>query len=83
MSLENSSPSSNKMKTREILRWLGAFLHPYRFKCISAIFFLIIGSMGWLLLGQGLRLVIDDGFLSGTEAQLNQTISIFFGDKYR
>jgi ATP-binding cassette subfamily B protein len=39
-------------------------------KVVFAIIALIVGAMSWLVLGQGIKLVVDQGFLAGDEAML-------------
>ncbi|MGP9801271.1 ABC transporter transmembrane domain-containing protein [Rheinheimera sp. NSM] len=55
-----------------VLPWLGSFLRPYRNRVMLAVLFLLIGSLSWLALGQGVRLLVDDGFVAGNAARLNQ-----------
>lgn len=55
-----------------VLPWIAGFLKPYRGKVAAAILFLLIGSLAWLALGQGVRLLVDEGFVSGNAARLNQ-----------
>lgn len=59
---------------RAVLPWIGAFLKPYRAKVIAAIIFLFIGSLAWLSLGQGVRLMVDEGFLQDNGSRLNEII---------
>jgi len=55
-----------------VLPWLGSFLRPYRNRVMLAVLFLLIGSLSWLALGQGVRLLVDDGFVAGNATRLNQ-----------
>jgi ATP-binding cassette, subfamily B, bacterial len=60
-----------------VLPWLAGFLLPYRRQVLLAIVFLLIGSFSWLALGQGVRLLVDDGFIANNPAKLNQiTVAI-------
>ncbi|MDB2385856.1 ABC transporter transmembrane domain-containing protein [Shewanella sp.] len=59
---------------RAVLPWIGAFLKPYRIKVVAAIIFLFIGSLAWLSLGQGVRLIVDEGFLHDNGSRLNEII---------
>ena len=54
------------------LVWLASFLKPYGPQVAAAILFLLIGSLAWLALGQGARLLVDQGFVAGDLARLNQ-----------
>nr|WP_280954583.1 ABC transporter transmembrane domain-containing protein [Shewanella sp. WXL01] len=62
----SSSPS--------IFRWLMSFLKPYRARVVAAIVFLFIGSLAWLSLGQGVKMMVDEGFVSTNTERLNQII---------
>ncbi|GHG77374.1 ABC transporter permease [Alishewanella longhuensis] len=55
-----------------VLPWIAGFLKPYSGKVAAAIVFLLIGSLAWLGLGQGVRLLVDEGFVTGNSARLNQ-----------
>ncbi|MBU1311866.1 MAG: ABC transporter permease, partial [Gammaproteobacteria bacterium] len=58
--------------TAAVLPWLGSFLRPYRNRVLLALLFLLIGSLSWLALGQGVRLLVDEGFVAGNSERLNQ-----------
>ncbi|MCL7942224.1 ABC transporter ATP-binding protein/permease [Halomonas sp. ATCH28] len=60
---------------RVLLRLL-ALLHPYRWRLALAALALLAGAASVLLLGQGLRLVIDQGFLAEDRARLNQALGL-------
>ncbi|MBU2113747.1 MAG: ATP-binding cassette domain-containing protein [Gammaproteobacteria bacterium] len=55
-----------------VLPWLGSFLLPYRNRVLLALLFLLIGSLSWLALGQGVRLLVDEGFIADNSTRLNQ-----------
>lgn len=55
-----------------VLPWIGRFLLPYRWQVAAALIFLLISSLTWLGLGQGVRLLVDDGFVAGNVTRLNQ-----------
>ncbi|MBY5991870.1 ABC transporter transmembrane domain-containing protein [Ferrimonas balearica] len=61
------------------LRWLWRFLQPYRHRVLLALAALIVGSASWLVLGQGVRLLVDRGFLSGDPSQLNGLMLLVLG----
>lgn len=72
-----SEPSSAQHEnTRTIIRWLAAFLSPYKKRAFAAVFFLCIGSLSWLALGQAVKLVVDEGFLSRNAAELNKMVMV-------
>ena len=55
-----------------VLPWLSRFLLPYRRRVLLALLFLLIGSLSWLALGQGVRLLVDEGFVANDYQRLNQ-----------
>ncbi|MBE0506658.1 MAG: ATP-binding cassette domain-containing protein [Marinospirillum sp.] len=62
--------SSPKSDPRILLR-LAGFLAPYKLQLLLAGIALVVAASGVLLLGQGLRLVVDRGFASGDPHWLN------------
>ncbi|WP_163576496.1 ABC transporter transmembrane domain-containing protein [Halomonas faecis] len=54
-------------------------LHPYRVRLAVAALALLVAAASVLLLGQGLRLVIDQGFLARDRGGLAQTLSLMLG----
>ncbi|MCG9695766.1 ABC transporter transmembrane domain-containing protein [Shewanella sp. Isolate11] len=72
----SAKPSEAK---HAVLPWIGTFLRPYRVKVIAAIVFLFIGSLAWLSLGQGVRLMVDEGFLQDNSERLNEIILLVIG----
>ncbi|MCF4009543.1 ABC transporter transmembrane domain-containing protein [Rheinheimera sp. UJ63] len=71
--------ASKGVATRAVLPWIGRFLLPYRGRVVAAIVFLLIGSLAWLGLGQGVRLMVDEGFVTGDLARLNQLTALVLG----
>lgn len=57
-----------------IIRWLGQFLRPYINKVIIAMIALLVSASSWLILGQGIKLVIDQGFVANDMTMLNQAL---------
>ncbi|WP_372750383.1 ABC transporter transmembrane domain-containing protein, partial [Litorivivens sp.] len=55
------------------------FLRPYRLQVVGASIALVFTAGITLSLGQGIRLLVDEGFSSGTPAMLNQALLIFMG----
>lgn len=53
-----------------ILSWLFSHLRPYTSKVVFALIALVVGAMSWLVLGQGIKLVVDQGFVAGDESML-------------
>ncbi|WP_100643953.1 ABC transporter transmembrane domain-containing protein [Alteromonas facilis] len=62
------------MTTTSIVKWLLQYLSPYKTKVVGAIVALFIGSLSWLLLGQGIRLAVDQGFVANDTSRLNQLL---------
>ena len=60
------------VKTLTLMRWLFGQLAPYKAKVICAVAALIVGSGSWLLLGQGVKVVVDEGFVANNADKLNQ-----------
>lgn len=61
------------------MKWLFGQLRPYKSKVFFAITALIIGAGAWLLLGQGIKAVVDDGFIANNANKLNQTMFLVMG----
>ena len=55
-----------------VMPWLLSFLLPYRRRVMLALLCLLLGSLSWLALGQGVRLLVDEGFVANNSARLNQ-----------
>ncbi|WFM72730.1 ABC transporter transmembrane domain-containing protein [Halomonas sp. CKK8] len=60
---------------RVLLRLL-TLLRPYRWRLVLAALALLAAAASVLLLGQGLRLVIDQGFLAEDRARLDQALGL-------
>lgn len=74
-----SSHHGNAPTATKVLPWLLSFLRPYRWRVVGAMVFLLIGSLAWLSLGQGVRMVVDEGFLADNAERLNQIILMILG----
>ena len=61
------------------MRWLFGQLRPYKSKVAFAISALIVGAGAWLLLGQGIKAVVDEGFLANNANKLDQTMLLVMG----
>lgn len=62
------------VRQRAVLPWIAGFLKPYKWKVAAAVLFLLIGSLAWLSLGQGVRLMVDEGFVRDNAQRLNEII---------
>ncbi len=71
---EEERPSSNNIRR---IRPAFSFLRPYLPQVVLASLALIITASATLSLGQGLRLVIDEGFVSGQAELLNESLGLF------
>lgn len=69
---------SQRPQPRILLRLLG-FLRPYRLRLALAASALLVASCSVLLLGNGLRLVIDQGFLAADAQALAKTLGLMLG----
>lgn len=70
----SQKPSHTLISQRAVLPWIWQFLKPYRPRVVAAIVFLLIGSLAWLSLGQGVRLMVDEGFIKDNAQRLNEII---------
>ncbi len=66
-------------KNLGVLKAMLQFLRPYRLQVVGASIALVFTAGITLSLGQGIRLLVDEGFSSGTPAMLNQALLIFMG----
>ncbi|MFQ6018217.1 MAG: ABC transporter transmembrane domain-containing protein [Kiloniellaceae bacterium] len=69
-------PSSRQLGQ---LRQLWRFVRPYRLRVLGALAALTVAAATVLVLGFGLRKLVDEGFASGNAALLDQAVSVLFG----
>ena len=62
---------------RRAIRLASRFLVPYRWQALGALLALIVTAGITLSLGQGIRLLVDQGFMTQSPHLLNQTIGLF------
>ena len=67
---------AKEQSSKSIIKWLFAHLLPYKFKVILALVALLIGAISWLILGQGVKVVVDQGFVAGDENMLTMALII-------
>ncbi|MGI9278331.1 MAG: ABC transporter transmembrane domain-containing protein [Endozoicomonas sp.] len=60
-----------------MLTWLWHYIRPYRLRLIAALLALVFTAGMTLSLGQGLKLMIDQGFVEGSVSGLWQSLQIF------
>lgn len=65
--------------SRRILRWLFSHLSPYKKQVFIALVALMLSSLAWLLLGQGIKLVIDQGFVENNQDALTNALMVVLG----
>ncbi len=61
------------------MQWLFGQLLPYKSKVLIAFSALIIGAASWLMLGQGIKAVVDQGFIANNPDKLNQAMLLVMG----
>ncbi|MEP0355978.1 ABC transporter transmembrane domain-containing protein [Paraglaciecola sp.] len=68
-----------QVKTSTLMSWLFGQLKPYRSKVAIAIIALIIAAACWLLLGQGVKAVVDDGFIANSADNITRYMLMVLG----
>ncbi|MDH0664530.1 ABC transporter transmembrane domain-containing protein [Pseudomonas sp. GD03858] len=68
-------PISPRQRRALHLGW--RFIRPYRRQALLALLALVTTAAITLSMGQGIRLLVDQGFMTGSAHQLNQTIGLF------
>ncbi len=66
-------------KDLRILRRVVGLLAPYRWRVVGAVLALLTTSLATLALGQGLRILIDDGFTGDDPATLDRALALLIG----
>ncbi|MDZ3990705.1 ABC transporter transmembrane domain-containing protein [Pseudomonas sp. Teo4] len=70
-------PESVSPRQRRALRLAWQFIRPYRRQALLALLALVVTAGITLSMGQGIRLLVDQGFMTRSAHQLNQTIGLF------
>ncbi|WP_207869623.1 ABC transporter transmembrane domain-containing protein [Pseudomonas sp. 51_B] len=70
-------PDPAHLSQRRALLLTWRFLHPYRGRALLALLALVVTAAITLSIGQGIRLLVDQGFITGSAHQLNQTVGLF------
>ncbi|MEN5038439.1 ABC transporter transmembrane domain-containing protein [Pseudomonas sp. TWI929] len=70
-------PESVSPRQRRALRLAWQFVRPYRRQVMLALLALVVTAGITLSMGQGIRLLVDQGFMTRSAHQLNQTIGLF------
>ena len=71
------SPLSSPQRQAVRLAW--RFVRPYRTRLLLALLALVVTAGITLSLGQGIRLLVDQGFMTRSPHLLNQSIALFMG----
>jgi ATP-binding cassette subfamily B protein len=75
----HTAKKNTKGSSRSILKWLFGHLQPYKKQVVIALVALMLSSLAWLLLGQGIKYVIDQGFVASNKDALEQALFIVLG----
>lgn len=65
-------------RRRSALRMARRFVAPYRWQVLGALLALMFTAAITLSMGQGIRLLVDQGLATQSQAALNQSIGLFF-----
>ncbi|MDF2489334.1 MAG: putative efflux transporter, permease/ATP-binding protein, partial [Pseudomonas sp.] len=71
------APLSSPQRQALHLAW--RFVRPYRTRLLLALLALVVTAGITLSLGQGIRLLVDQGFMTRSPHLLNQSIGVFMG----
>lgn len=74
----DSDTADKDSDRRKAFRLAADFIAPYRKAVAGALAALIFTAGITLSLGQGIRLLVDQGFVTGSPALLNQSVGLFF-----
>ncbi|HEX8540467.1 MAG TPA: ABC transporter transmembrane domain-containing protein [Pseudomonas sp.] len=64
-------------RQRQAIRLASQFVAPYRWQALGALLALIVTAGITLSMGQGIKLMVDQGFMTRSPHLLNQSISLF------
>lgn len=64
-------------RQRQALKLSWRFLRPYRKRALLALLALVVTAAITLSMGQGIRLLVDQGFMTRSPHLLNQSIGLF------
>ena len=69
----------NDMSTQQVLHWIGSHLGQYKKRVAGAIVALLTAAVAWLMLGQGIKYAIDNGFVDSASETLNKATLVVLG----
>ncbi len=61
------------------MQWLFGKLLPFKLRVIVAVIALLISALSWLVLGQGVRIVVDEGFVANNTEMLDTMMLAVLG----
>lgn len=70
-------PSLLSSRQRQALQLAWRFIRPYRRQALAALLALVVTAGITLSMGQGIRLLVDQGFMTQSPHLLNQSIGLF------
>jgi ATP-binding cassette subfamily B protein len=71
------APPMFSSRQRQAIRLASRFIAPYRWHALGALLALIVTAGITLSMGQGIRLLVDQGFMTQSPHLLNQSIALF------
>ena len=78
-SLSPHGPSLKNTTTYSLMQWLFGKLLSFKGRVVVALLALIISSFCWLALGQGVRVVVDEGFVANNTEALDTMMLAVLG----
>ncbi len=69
----------NKSSTYSLMQWLFGKLLPFKGRVAVALVALLVSALSWLALGQGVRIVVDEGFVAGDTEMLDTMMLVVLG----
>lgn len=60
--------------TKSVIVWLYGYLGRYKARVTGAVIALLVAASAWLVLGQGIRFAIDQGFVADNMSMLNYAV---------
>ncbi|GEB70497.1 ABC transporter ATP-binding protein [Pseudoalteromonas carrageenovora] len=76
--MSKTTPKPEKAAFSSLLP-IFAFIKPYKWMVVAALAALLVTAGVNLSLGQGVKFVIDHGFIAGSQAQLQQAVLVLIG----
>ncbi|MBX8550636.1 ATP-binding cassette domain-containing protein [Pseudomonas cichorii] len=70
-------PSVFSLAQRPAIRLALSFISPYRWHALGALLALVITAGLMLFMGQGIKMIVDHGFMTGSAEQLERSIGFF------